>query len=254
MKYKPVDFKNSIPDWKRKKDPIIARILYRPVSYYLSALCAAMGISANTVSYFSIVIAAVAGVFFLLGGKTNSIIAAVFVNIWIILDCVDGNIARTVKKQRMGEFADAISGYIVTAISCLTMGYSVYTTGGAILPEKEVMAIVLGGCAAAADPLMRLVYQKYKATLRELSDEGIFIEDHDNHGDHSQVGSIKTRIEERLGFGGILPFLILIGVIFGFLDVVVLYCAVYYLGSCIAMTLLYIKKAISIEKVQGKAR
>lgn len=249
MKYSPQDFYESMPEWKRKKDPLICRLIYRPLSFVISSICANFGIMANTVSYFSVLVAIVSGLFFLGGTKECNLIAAVFVNLWNTLDCVDGNLARTVKKQPFGEFADGISGYIITAIVCFTMGYGAYKTGGLLFAKGNILLLLLGSYASISDSLMRLIYQKYKATLRKLADEGMSIKDNDNHNDHSQVTSLKTRIEETMGFGGILPAVILLGVLFDMLDIVVLYCAVYYGGACIVMIVMHIRKAIKYEKM-----
>lgn len=249
MKYTPGFFYESMPEWKRKKDPIICRLIYRPLSYIIAAICANIGITANMVSYFSIIVAILGGLFFAFGTRGYNLVAAILVNIWITLDCVDGNLARSIKKQPFGEFADAISGYILTSVICLAMGFGTYKTGGVLLSKNNEYIFLLGGIAALADPLMRLIYQKYKATVRQLKDEGLKIEESDNHDDHTQVTSLKTRIEETMGFGGILPAVVLIAVVFNALDVIVLYCSIYYGGSCIVMSALYIRKAIKNEKL-----
>ena len=49
MKYSYTFFKNGLPEWKRTKDPILVKIFYRPVSFYLASLAANLHISANTI-------------------------------------------------------------------------------------------------------------------------------------------------------------------------------------------------------------
>lgn len=248
MKYTPHFFYDSMPDWKKKKDPIVVRLFYRPISYVLASVCANMGITANAVSYFSILVGAAGGLMFLFGTQECGLAGAILINLWITLDAVDGNLARGVQKQPFGEFADAIAGYITTAFACLGIGYGAFRLGGILFPENSYLMILLGGFAAFSDPLMRLVFQKYKATERKMLDEGVKLRVGDNHGDINQVTSLKTRVEERLGIGGILPLLILLGVVFHALDLVVLYCTMYYGGACVAMICLYIRKAIKNEK------
>ena len=248
MKYSAKFFSDSMPIWKRKKDPLICTLLYRPLSFHLSAICANRSISANSVSYFSIVVALFAGLFFLIGTYECNIVAAILLNFWITLDCVDGNLARSVNKQFFGEFADAISGYILTSVICFTMGLSTYAVGGIIFSSQNLYVIILSSVAAISDPLMRLIYQKFKATLRELQDRGVVINYCDNHQDVNQVSSLLTRLEEVLGFGGILPMLVLIATIFNALDVIVIYCFAYYGGACVVMTIKYILNAIYYEK------
>jgi len=57
MRYTAEYFRKDMPEWKKKKDPIFARFFYRPVSFYISAICANMGIKANVVTIFSVFVA-----------------------------------------------------------------------------------------------------------------------------------------------------------------------------------------------------
>jgi len=52
--------------------------------------------------------------------------------------------------------------------------------------------------------------------------------------------------------GGLLPLAILLSVIFGFVDLIVLYCLLYYGGSCLIASAMYIRKAIKISKTHDK--
>ena len=56
MRYTSKFFKEEMPEWKRKKDPILSRFFYRKIAFRTAAFAANAGISANSVSYFSIII------------------------------------------------------------------------------------------------------------------------------------------------------------------------------------------------------
>lgn len=130
MEYTAKYFKDSMPDWKRKKDPILSRIFYRHVSFLIVSVCANMGISPNAISYFSGLFAIIACFLFLVDNYEVKIVASIMINIWLIMDYTDRNIAINVKKQPIGEFANSISSYILVGLMCITMGFSVYQTGG----------------------------------------------------------------------------------------------------------------------------
>lgn len=244
MKYSPKYFFDNIPKWKRQKDPILSRIIYRPLSFVTASLCANIGISANTVSYFSGVLAIVACLLFAIPSFGCRLAGAILVNVWLLLDCTDGNLARSVKKQAFGEFADGISSYILVGLLCTTMGVAVYHTGGVLIEPATLWIVVMGALASSSDTMMRLIYQKYKATERELADQGVLQIEKDVRTDHSQVSSFRVRIEAELGIGGILPAAILVATIFNALDLIVIYCLVYYGASCIVASLLHVRKAI----------
>ena len=244
MQYTARYFKDSMPEWKRKKDPILSRIFYRPVSFVVASLCAEFGVSANTVSYFSGILAICACLLFLLDSYVATIVAALMINLWLIMDCTDGNLARSVKKQPFGEFADGISSYILVGMMCITMSFSVYQTGGLIFKKENAWIILIGAFASSADTMMRLIYQKYKATAAEMVEKGIIQPETDKRTSHDEVGSLRVRIEAEFGIGGILPLGILLASILKILDVIVIYCFLYYGTSCLIATLFYVRKAI----------
>lgn len=248
MNYNAKYFRDSIPDWKKKKDPVLSRFFYRPVSFYCSALATKLGISANTISYFSGVLGIIACLLFLPNNFICKLVGAVLINVWLILDCTDGNIARNVKKQPFGEFADGISSYILVALMCIVMGFSVYQSGGILFTQGNPWIILIGAFASSSDTMMRLIYQKYQSTAKDMIDMGIIPGERDLRTDHNSVGSFRVRVEAELGIGGILPIAILISTIFNALDLIVLYCFIYYGVSCIISTLLFVQKAIKASK------
>ncbi len=244
MKYTAKYFKDSMPEWKRKKDPILCRIFYRPVSFWIASIAANLGISANTVSYFSGIIGIIACLCFVPPIWELHIIGALLINSWLILDATDGNLARSVKSQPFGEFADGISSYILVSLMCTMMGLSVYYEGGAWIDAGNPWIIFIGAVASSSDSLMRLVYQKYKNTERDMADKGIVKIEKDVRTDHRQVGSFRVRVEAEFGIGGLLPIAILLASIFKMLDIIVLYCFLYNGASCALVICIYVRKAI----------
>lgn len=252
-KYTAKYFRDNIPEWKRKKDPPLSRIFYRPVSFYCASLATKVGLSANTVSYLSIIIALLSCVCFIIPNHVCNIIGAVLVNVWLISDCTDGNIARSIKKQPFGEFADGISSYIFVGFLCISLGMVAYINDGILLDKGCVWILFLGAIASISDTLMRLIYQKYKSTERELADKGLIEIEYDKRKDTKQSNSLLVRIESDFGLGGILPIMILIGVLINAIDIVVIYCFIYYFCSSVLMILKYILKAIkTTQKIENK--
>ena len=248
MNYTADYFKNNMPEWKRKKDPILTRLFYRPVSFWCAAFAANKNISANTVSYISAIVAVIASFMFLINSYPAHVLGAVLMNIWLIMDCIDGNLARGVKKQPFGEFADGISSYILVGIMSIAMGFAIYYEGGLLTPAGTPWIILVGALASSSDSLMRLIYQKYKNTERSLAEQGIIKVEKDIRTDDNQVGSFRVRVEAELGIGGILPLAILLASIFKVLDLVVIYCFCYYGASFLVTTFMYVRKAILVTK------
>lgn len=241
-------FRDSMPEWKRKKDFFLARVFFREPSYYVSAFCANMGIRANTVSFFSALVAICGAIFFLLPGYTNHLIGAIIVALWNLLDCVDGNLARTIGKQPFGGFADAMSSYILSGVICTAIGVAVYECGGLFVEKGCVWIIVIGAYASASDTLMRLIYQKYKNSEIELAQMGVVEVEYDKRLDQAQTTSWRVRMESWLGIDALLNFVILLSAILNCLDIVIIYCVVYFGGACIYTITNLIRKASKTAK------
>lgn len=238
----------TMPDWKRKKDPILTRWFYRPLSFYFSARCANLGISANQVSFVSAFVAILSCVSFLFGNYYLNILGALGVNLWLLMDCVDGNIARSVKKEAFGPFADSMSSYILVGLLCSSIGFSAYFDGGILFDQGNVWIILIGVLASASDSLMRLIYQKYKNVEKELQEAGVLKAEIDERQDIRQSSNWKIKIDENFGIGGILPLLVLLGAIFHALDLVAIYCLCFFGPVAIVSICLYVRKAICAAK------
>lgn len=248
MQYTAKYFRDNHPAWKAKKSALFVRLIYRPLSFYLTNFAVKLQLTANFISYFSTIVAIAACGLFLVNSQTAHIIGAVLVNLWLLLDCVDGNIARNVKRQPFGDFADSMSSYILVGLVCTSMGVSVYWTGGLFVKPNQAWIIVLGAFASNADTLMRLLYQKYRSVSRELQELSIIPTEYDIRDDNNAVGDIRIRIEKEFGIAGLLPFAILIAALFNTLDLIVFYCFFYYGGSCVVSTFMLFCKANKYAK------
>lgn len=237
--------KESMPAWKRKKDPILTKVFYRPLSFWLASICANHGVRPNTISYISTIVGIISCALFLIPKNFDAqLIGAVLVNVWIVMDCIDGNLARGYMRQPFGEFADGTSSYILVGYMCTAWGFAAFFDGGLLINAGCPWIVLLGAIASSSDALMRLVYQKYKNVETDMITRNIIDPEPDKHTDHSQVGSFRSRIENELGLGGLLPCAILIATIFHALDIIVIYCFFYYGTSALIGSLIYFRKAI----------
>ena len=249
MKYTAKYFKDATPTWKRKRDSTLTRIFYRPLSFWCASVAANMGISANAVSYFSLVVAVLGCGLFLFRSSTAHFIGSVLMMIWGLLDCIDGNIARCVEKKPFGEFADSISSYILVGLMSTTMGVAAYFQGGILIEAGNPWIILIGALASSSDTMMRLVYQKYRNTERKLADQGIVKIEEDFRTEGDQPFSIKALIDREFGLAiilDILPF----ASIFNFLDIVVIYSFCFYGSAFVVNLFIYVRKAIKQSKLK----
>ena len=246
-KYSVKFFKDGLPDWKRRKDPFFVRYTYRPLSFVGSSICANLGLSANTVSYLSIFIGLLAAVFYYFDSHIMHIWGGIFVNLWLLFDCIDGNIARSVKKQPFGVFADATACYILLAFIYTALGYAVYVDGGILFSKGNVWIVVIGSLVSTSDIVMRLVFHKFREGEIELNKvigkEEKFLDEYKPH-----EPSLKDRVMEAINIGGYQPAIILVGTIFCFLDIVLLGCLLLDMVGLVFFTSRNIIKAIKLAK------
>lgn len=244
MKYTPGFFRETMPEWKRRKDPPLSRLFYRRAGFACAALFANLGVSANAVSYISLLVGAAGCLLYLPRSFACHVAGALLINLWLVLDCTDGCIARSVKGQPFGDFADSSSSYTLVALMGSMMGVAAYFEGGALVAAGTPWIILVGALASTSDTLMRLIYQKYKNVERDMADRGIVQVERDLRTEHDQVDSLRVRVEQDLGIGGILPLLVLLGTVFHALDLVLFYCLAYYGAACALVFVTYIRKAV----------
>ena len=243
-------FRDNLPEWKRKKDPLLSQVFYRPVSFLFSSLFCGIGWTANMVSYLSALVAIVACVCFVMG---KPIVGAILINLWLVFDCADGNIARSVKKECYGDFADAMSSYVCVGIMFACIGFCAYRTGGVLIEPGNPWIILMGALAGSSDSLMRLIYQKY---LNSSVEQGIPVNSSEDPEQQGGINRIRMKVDAYVSLGGFLPLAVLLASIFGFLDAVVILWLVYY-GITFVVSALYLARktfAINTEIANQAAK
>ena len=146
---------------KKEGDEYTMRYLVRPLSRLPSRLLIQYtSITPNQVSVFSFFLAAVSAAFFIRGGFSNQVIAVIFSLLYLIFDCVDGNIARAKQlKSLKGHWLDGVGGFIITPalLFCLLWG----------MHDRSLF--VLGSAAMLAYPMQYLMVFFYKFEIAKNS-------------------------------------------------------------------------------------
>ena len=237
-RYNALFFKSKLPEWKKKRDPIPVRYIYRPISFYCAAFCANHGIKANDVSNFSTIIGMIACVLLAIPSYVSGIVGGLFLNAWIILDCTDGNLARNVEKQAYGEFLDAMSSYLLIGFLYISLGYRSYYINEIIHIQNNIY-LLLGALCSIFGTLMSLLYQKFVLVSKDLGFEEKLSYDGSNS---NSLMKLKTTIDMNLSVGGVLPLLITFSCMFRFTEVLIILWFVYYLFEFIATVVYFVIK------------
>ena len=232
--------RDSLPAEKNRADSMWTRYILRPVSIPVAWVFLRLGISANMVSYLSALLCVVAGFLYSSGTESWGVIGALLFNIFAVLDCADGNIARTTNTTGpTGGWADALGGYVAYSTVLLSLGYAAAVHNSSFLnwnPQGSIW-VLLGGLAASANLLMRLAYQSYKNIIPGSSSKV-----------KKSIGFEKM-LSENLGVTGLLMPAIWIGLYLNILGYIAVFYTVFYTVGCV---LSLIKMILRVEYVSRK--
>ena len=239
--YFACEFKNSLPEDKRKRDSFLGKHLYRPISFYFSAAFANMGIRANTISVISVVVVFVSCILFTVCNYFVAVFSVALINIWAILDCVDGNIARTIGSEPYGDFIDAFSSYLLTAMFGLCVSIYVYSNGGVIVEKNCHWIIIIGAIASLSDIYMRLIYHKFQSDSSNK-------EKSEDETKKDLFSIIQEKFWSLLGFNETKAFLMIIVALLNAYDVALIYMFLLSAAPCVVVSIYFIFRVIGKTK------
>ena len=109
-----VDIKEKCYSTNKKDiDRVVNLWIYfvaRPLSFYVTYLAVNARISANQATLIGFMVGIVSLYMAYIG---NFFFAALLLNIFAVIDCVDGNLARLGQPTKLGEYLDAVSGDVI---------------------------------------------------------------------------------------------------------------------------------------------
>ena len=167
----------------------LGRLYGRKLSPYATWVFARLGWSPNAVTAAFIVCGVAAGVAIAFGGLATAVIGAVLVQLYLIFDCSDGELARwSNKRSAAGVYLDGIGHYLAESALLVGLGFratgkfsvaSGYVTAGvaaallAMLVKAEtdnvVVARVKAGLPAAHDDAALVPASARMAAIRRLA-------------------------------------------------------------------------------------
>jgi len=110
-----------------KKYGAIGKVYYRQISIRITRQLIRTNITPNQITGISFILGIVSGFLFALGDYIYLVLGAVFLQFSLILDCVDGEIARIKSlKSKTGEFLDGILDQVKQTAIFFGIGYGIY--------------------------------------------------------------------------------------------------------------------------------
>jgi phosphatidylglycerophosphate synthase len=226
MKYSLKDVIKSLPREKWKAESLWSRFFLRPLSFPPAWIALACGLSPNGMSWLSAFCALAGGILFGLtvGGVWPWVGIGLFFA-FSVLDCADGNMARTLKTSNpWGSWTDAVGGYIAYTASLLSLGMAAERFAGPGIPGG--LCIFLGGFSASANMLMRAAVQSSRVTALGMEASKAAI-DRPPQSKPAGPGGEKW-LSENLGITGIMAPAMGVGLYFGRLHWVLFFYSLLY--------------------------
>jgi phosphatidylglycerophosphate synthase len=103
-------------------------VVVRPLANLLTWFFLRLKMSANFATLISTIVGFIGAAVLIFGTtKWMLLLGLVIMNLWIVFDCIDGNIARTTKKSSpLGTYFDGLSGYSYVALLYTALGVAVF--------------------------------------------------------------------------------------------------------------------------------
>ena len=251
--------RQSLPKEKSKVSSFWVRLWVREFSYLVTWLCLRLGISANTVSVLSAIDAFAGCVLLCVPNFICMLVGVVLINFWIVLDCVDGNIARVLKKDsRSGEFFDAVSGYVVCAFAFFAVGVAAYHTSD-WWGEYQYLFIVFGALASITDLYARLIYQKYTVTRLSLAQKnGVdYRSENDNFEKKDKpkgLTYVRLVIDRQTGISALFMPALIVSFVFRRFEFMVLFYCLYHCAAFLYVFVSFLHKATKLDRTSNDER
>ena len=248
MKYTYRQILDSLPVKKNSNSSWWVKLWVRRVSFFFTYIFINLGFSPNGVSVLSIFVTLAACALFMAPTKWAVIMAVVLINFWLVLDCVDGNIARCRKQKTVyGEFVDDIGGYYTVAFVYLAIGVCAFNFGGVLFGQNNMWMIVMGGVSSVCDILARLIHKDYE----HFTDKTLTEEERQEKNSHESyevtdkrsLSYLRRRIGKEIGISGAFMLFAIVSCIFNAYDLMTLFYFLFNGAALLATTVLFIYKA-----------
>ncbi|MGW0229681.1 CDP-alcohol phosphatidyltransferase family protein [Actinopolymorpha singaporensis] len=132
---------------RRSGEHWAGRLYMRRISLYATRGFLATGLSPNQLTGLMIVAGVAAGFALLIPGLPGAILAALLVQLYLLLDCSDGEVARyTGRTSITGVYLDRVGHYMCEAAVLVGLGFraaQVHPTGYAVLGLAAALGAVL---------------------------------------------------------------------------------------------------------------
>ncbi len=224
-KYTVGDIRRSYPPAKARAEwygEWPSALIYRPLSFLLTPLLLSLSFSASMVTLLSLTLGFALPLIAIYVGREAVWIVVALATVWMILDCVDGNIARVTNTSSLsGRYFDTATDVAFRGCFYVAIGILIDTNAG---HGHSGLAICLAaGYAAMAARLCRLYYD-------QLSGNEIYSEASEQPG-AMRLTPARGLFAFLSGIDRLMPLLVFIAAYWHHLSWIAWFLLIYGLGD-----------------------
>lgn len=243
----------SLPVKKNSNSSWWVKLWVRKASFLFTYLFINLGFSSNAVSLLSVFVTLAACVCFGISTVPAIIAGIILINFWLVLDCVDGNIARCNKqKTTYGEFVDDMSGYFTTAFVYAAIGLAAFHNGGVLFSKGSEIILIAGAVSSISDVLARLIHKDYVCFGYEGGAENKEKVGTNLNENKKSLNYIRKRVGKEIGISGAFMPLTITCAITNSYDLMTIFYFLFNGFALASTTLLLFYKADKYDKTHKK--
>jgi phosphatidylglycerophosphate synthase len=187
------------------------KLIGRRISIYFTYMLLKTPLSANQATVLYVLIGYVACYFFATGGLYGMVIGAIFCHLFLIFDCVDGEIARYRKQTSLtGKYFDNLTHYMFEPLMFFSISLGLYMNHG------YLFILIMGMLSAIFYSYsLRLTFDlKFRPILNEVISSGLDIKNYEAPvNDSSTFTGLISKIAKLVfGFGSTISIILLIAI------------------------------------------
>ena len=249
MKYTYNQIIESMPKDKYEEETILCNYIFRPIANRIAYTLLYFETSANVVSIATCILVFGAYIFMAIP-IIPDYFGFIIINLFPIMDCVDGSISRTTKKTSYyGEFFDAISGYIMCAFSLFFICI-VSINNDRLFPQSDMLMMVICSLGSVSAVFSRLIHQRFiVSSMKSNSTEPYtLLEEKNGYFLIGKIKHIALRFDKYIGIGDGFPMIATVSYYTGAIAYTLIFYSIYNILVAILTFIIYCKKAINISR------
>ncbi len=220
------------------------------ISIYISWLAARCNLHPNFITVISFIFGLIGFLYISEGRGYNIFFGTLFINVWYLLDCSDGHLARYYKiKSNLGRFLDEAFGEIIMTFVWICFGWGLFNNPDLFMSFltsflkniNDVYIIICGAIISISIALRNCISGRFSRCYKDKINLNKNVKEK-SLNKFSLYGIIKILWTNFMGIGGLQGPLLIIFSAAGYLSFLLIFYSILYFSYLMASTFYFIYK------------